>query len=157
MADCTRKRLVGDIQRDLITLPSDELFHIAKVIEAVQGKDSSELDLEDSEGCFKYICAFMSSESLFETEDQGMSILLSLQETVKTAKQICITVCTSDVDTNTHPTHVSPPTTDEQTLTTNGTYLTQPCEFKVPGGQIGDHSSDITYNNVCRQIDSGLK
>lgn len=25
------------------------------------------------------------------------------------------------------------------------------------GGQIGDHSSDITYNNVCRQMDAGLR
>lgn len=30
-------------------------------------------------------------------------------------------------------------------------------EFKVQGGQIGDQSSDISYNNVCRQIDDGLK
>lgn len=184
----------------------------------------------------------MSSESLFETEEQGMSKLLSLQENVKSAKQICNTVCTSD--TTTHLTYVlPPPTTDRQTLTTNGTYLTpthaatdltgvkgaeprmnkdlsimlaeydalskkiqqymitptqhtdvsqpgaqgdaippplhqterpqltahsstfpmaglpyvQPREFKVHGGQIGDHSSDISYNNVCRQMDAGLR
>ncbi|XP_061882771.1 uncharacterized protein LOC133633945 [Entelurus aequoreus] len=30
-------------------------------------------------------------------------------------------------------------------------------EFKVQGGQIGDHSSDISYTSVCRQIDEGLK
>lgn len=29
-------------------------------------------------------------------------------------------------------------------------------EFKVQGGQIGDHSSDI-YNSVCRQIEEGVK
>ncbi|KAK3575251.1 hypothetical protein QTP86_023456, partial [Hemibagrus guttatus] len=40
------------------------------VIGPVQGKDSSELDLENSEGCFEYISAFMSSESLLETENQ---------------------------------------------------------------------------------------
>ncbi len=244
MADRTRKCLVWDIRKVLITLPADELFHIAKAIGPVQGKDSSELDLEDSEGCFEYINAFMSSESLLETEDQGMSGLLSLQETVKSAKQICTAICTSNVDTDTHLTHVSHPlTTDEQTLTTNGTYLTpphaandlrgvkgaeprtstdiskmlaeyetlsrkihqymttptqhtdlaqpvvqggaatpyldkteqprhvthdfafplgglpciQPCEFKIHRGQIGDHSSDITYNNVCRQMDAGLR
>ncbi|KAL0153940.1 hypothetical protein M9458_050749, partial [Cirrhinus mrigala] len=244
MADRTRKRLVWDIRKDFITLPADELFHIAKVIGPVQGKDSSELDLEDSEGCFEYINAFMSSESLLETEDQGMSGLLSLQETVKSAKQFCNTECTSDVDTNTHLAHVSHPlTTDEQPLTTNGTYLTkqavtdlggvkgaeprtntdlskmlaeyealskkiqqymttptqhtdmarsgaqvnpipppplhrterpqltahsstfpmvglpciQPREFKIHGGQIGDHSSDIACNNVCRQMDAGLR
>lgn len=30
-------------------------------------------------------------------------------------------------------------------------------EFRVQGGQIGDQSSDIGYNNVCRQIDDGIK
>lgn len=30
-------------------------------------------------------------------------------------------------------------------------------EFKVQGGQIGDHSSDISYNSVCRQIEEGVK
>ncbi len=27
----------------------------------------------------------------------------------------------------------------------------------MQGGQIGDQSSDISYNNVCRQIDDGIK
>ncbi len=30
-------------------------------------------------------------------------------------------------------------------------------EFKVQGGQVGDHSSDISYNNICRQIDEGIR
>ena len=30
-------------------------------------------------------------------------------------------------------------------------------EFKIQGGQIGDNTSDITYNNVCRQIDEGIQ
>ena len=30
-------------------------------------------------------------------------------------------------------------------------------EFKVQGGQVGDQSSDITYNNVCKQIDDGIR
>lgn len=30
-------------------------------------------------------------------------------------------------------------------------------EFKVQGGQVRDHSSDINYNSVCRQIEEGLK
>ncbi|XDV41640.1 hypothetical protein PO909_010461 [Leuciscus waleckii] len=84
MAGRARKQLVWDVKRDLITLPADELFRIAKGIGPVPGHHTSELDLEDSE----YI---------------------------------------------------------------------QPCEFKIHGGQIDDHLSDITYNNVCRQIDSGLK
>ena len=30
-------------------------------------------------------------------------------------------------------------------------------EFKVHGGQIGDHSSDITYNSISKQIDEGVR
>ncbi|KAG7515787.1 hypothetical protein JOB18_016028, partial [Solea senegalensis] len=30
-------------------------------------------------------------------------------------------------------------------------------EFKVQGGQVGDQSSDIRYNNVCKQIDDGIR
>ncbi|KAG7515608.1 hypothetical protein JOB18_012272 [Solea senegalensis] len=30
-------------------------------------------------------------------------------------------------------------------------------EFKVQGGQVGDHSSDISYSNVCKQIEEGIK
>lgn len=29
-------------------------------------------------------------------------------------------------------------------------------EFKIQGGQIGDQGSDISYNNICRQIDEGF-
>ena len=30
-------------------------------------------------------------------------------------------------------------------------------EFKILGGQIGDHGSDITYNNICKQIEEGAR
>lgn len=30
-------------------------------------------------------------------------------------------------------------------------------EFKIQGGQVGDNSSDISYNNICKQIDEGLR
>ncbi|KAJ8012611.1 hypothetical protein DPEC_G00044660 [Dallia pectoralis] len=60
-----------DVRKDLITLPADELFRIAKVIGPIRGKDLAELDMEDSEVCFEYINAFMLSKSLLETEDQG--------------------------------------------------------------------------------------
>lgn len=30
-------------------------------------------------------------------------------------------------------------------------------EFKIHGGQIGDTTADISYNNICEQIAEGLK
>lgn len=88
MADHARKQLVWDIKRELISLPADELFRIAKVIGSTPRHGTSELDLEDSGLCFDHINTFMSSKLLLETDDQGMSELLSLQEMVKSAKQI---------------------------------------------------------------------
>lgn len=67
-----------DLKKDLVILPADELFLIIKVIGPISGKDPTELHLEDSEGHFEHNDAFMSSKSLPESEDQGMSKLLSL-------------------------------------------------------------------------------
>lgn len=30
-------------------------------------------------------------------------------------------------------------------------------EFKIHGSQIGDHTSDISFNHVCKQIDKGVR
>ncbi|KAL3983393.1 hypothetical protein ACER0C_015018 [Sarotherodon galilaeus] len=30
-------------------------------------------------------------------------------------------------------------------------------EFRVQGGQVGDHSSNISYNNICKQMDEGIR
>lgn len=103
MADCARKRLVQDIKKDLLTFPVDELFHIVKVIGPTPGKDTSELDLEDSEGCFEYIDALMSSKSLLEAKDQDMSELLSLQKNVNSIKQACTVVYSNNIK-DIHPT-----------------------------------------------------
>lgn len=35
--------------------------------------------------------------------------------------------------------------------------LLQRREFKIHGGQVGDHSSDISYSSLCKQIEEGLK
>lgn len=45
----------------------------------------------------------------------------------------------------------------EQVVSLKDLSFIQRREFKVQGGQIGDHSSDISYNSVCRQIEEGVK
>lgn len=52
MVNCSRKWLVWDLKRDLVILPADKLFHIAKGLGPIPGHDTTELDLEDSEVCF---------------------------------------------------------------------------------------------------------
>ncbi|KAE8291518.1 hypothetical protein D5F01_LYC08868 [Larimichthys crocea] len=66
MADYERKRLVWAIKKTLLTLSADELFWIAKSAGSVPGMDESRVKSTDEEGCFEYICSFMSSEPLLE-------------------------------------------------------------------------------------------
>lgn len=82
MADGERKRLVWAIKKTLLTLSIDELFQIAKSVGPVPGMDESRVKSTDEEGCFEYICSFMSSEPLLELEDSGMAHLLNLRELI---------------------------------------------------------------------------
>ncbi|KAK2852490.1 hypothetical protein Q7C36_007691 [Tachysurus vachellii] len=82
MADGERKRVVWAIKKTLLTLSVDELFQIAKSVGPVPGMDEFRFKLTDEEGCFEYICSFMSSESLLELEDSGMAHLLNLRDLI---------------------------------------------------------------------------
>jgi len=52
--------------------------------------------------------------------------------------------------------HSTPVTHDKMVSLRELSYLHRR-EFKIQGGQIGDQGSDISYNNVCRQIEEALK
>lgn len=47
--------------------------------------------------------------------------------------------------------------TREGTISLRDLSYLQRREFKVQGGQVGDHSSDISYNNICKQMDEGIR
>ena len=82
MADNERKRLSWSIKKRLHQLTADEAYEVATHLDPVEGLDSSELNRDDEEGCVKYIAANMNSETLLNLEDEGMSMLLCLQDTV---------------------------------------------------------------------------
>lgn len=270
MADSERKSLVWDIKKSLLTLTADELFQLAQSVGPVSGKDASTLQIGEEDSCFEYIVAFMNSDTLMDSEDSGMAVLLQLNDTVNSviqnrnvqSKAVAdvdvnnalfnpalsqnVTTNQSDVVTddmttgnvapsipNTNTTHTTmvslasptsttyPPHLHTDTNATQNTetelqkmlsnyaelsnkvlqYLHNPTsppthtptsvqptfladtkrapeqhahdrhdradshrdlsmlrrEFKVQGGQIGDQSSDLSYNNICRQIDDGVK
>lgn len=252
MSDKVRKSLVWNIRKSLLTLSADELYQIAKSIVSVPGRNVSELDAADQEGCFEYINAFMYSTQLLESEDKGMTELLILQETVNSIEQVRTIAATvyqcNDVEANANVDARIIPTTQmsiatDHITTTDTVYLTSPTavadtggirventnpdtnpnilhtsyeelskrllsylttstqhhtmtqpvtqrndatqhnnhpekttqlvpenvislrdlsylqhrEFKIQGGQIGDYASDITYTNICRQIEDGIK
>ncbi|CAI5655013.1 unnamed protein product [Oreochromis niloticus] len=87
MAEGERRSLVWAIKKDLLTLSADELFQIAKSLGPVPGVDQSCLKSGDEDSCFEYISGFMCSKALLESEDQGMSHLLSLKDVVDAVTQ----------------------------------------------------------------------
>lgn len=88
MADGERKGLVWSIKKSLLMLTADELFQLAQSVGPVPGKDSSKLQVGEEESCFEYILAFMNSDTLVESEDSGMAVLLELNDTVNNVIQI---------------------------------------------------------------------
>lgn len=267
MADSERKGLVWDIKKSLLTLTADELFQLARSVGPVPGKDASTLQVGEEENCFEHILGFMNSDTLIQSEDSGMAVLLELNDTVsnlilsrnvrseavahvnrhnvmKTAElsENMVTdqsnvdiedmadkvpntnkIHTAEVSPATSlPTTISPlahsftatqnpetvelqkmftsllqyinnptspptvqatpehPTPLHPTLPPDPKYAPEHTpgqekydrhdrvvplgdfsmlrrEFKVQGGQICDQSSDLSYNNICRQIDDGVK
>ncbi|KAL3987734.1 hypothetical protein ACER0C_014849 [Sarotherodon galilaeus] len=47
--------------------------------------------------------------------------------------------------------------TREEIISLRALSYLQRREFRVQGGQVGDHSSDISYNNICKQMDEGIR
>lgn len=248
MADGERKTLVWAIKKNLLALSADELFQIAKSLSPAPGVDQSRLKSGDEEACFEYICSFMNSSHLLESEDAGMAHLLELKDVVDVTiqgnvsdSQVHVTgFVLPQVNDEVNPTNVdvdpvreidevvkvktdnpvattpmSTPDTEMQQILASYEELSQKIrqyvptstqqsapqspaeahiipegremtnnvnnsehnspmnsdkvvslrelsylhrrEFKIQGGQIGDQGSDISYNNVCRQIEEGLK
>lgn len=58
--------------------------------------------------------------------------------------------------TNRQTEHYTPMSHDKMVSLRELSYL-QRREFKIQGGQIGDQGSDISYNNVCRQMEEGRR
>lgn len=63
--------------------------------------------------------------------------------------------------TNTHTHNLTSPTTmqphtSSPFVSIQGLAYFQRKEFRIHGGQIGDTTSDITYNSICKQIEEGL-
>lgn len=251
-----RKELVWSIKKNLYKLSGAEAYQLAR--DLVTDSQSSELESTDEEGWVDCIINYMQSDALLNSEDEGMSQLLVLNDLVcsmvenrgllNTANGVAqplespvVSAKTVERTTVTHATlgqlppvtntqqHTTPllsiprePTTSQQTdfgaqaRTTNlsptqpriinderggepqhfrnasnthpsgahsigdpvthaaiphpSSHVTtermvslkdlsylQRREFKVHGGQIGDHNADITYSSMCKQIDEGIR
>ncbi|XP_014898301.1 uncharacterized protein LOC106953786 [Poecilia latipinna] len=257
MADGERKSLVWSIKKDLLNLPADELFQIARSVSAVAEVEPLRPESADEEDCYEYITSFMSSKTLLESEDTGMAHLLELRDLVDAAiqghasqlqmqrpdaritqvpfvnpqghdadlkdsqakgsvdpvvtfqndlptvsdvnadkqgilvasdvgstdiqkllasceelsKQVRQYIPTTHSQSALHPPEKSQiklqntesrdklntPLVQDGLISLRDLSYLHRREFKIQGGQIGDQGSDINYNNICRQIDEGLR
>lgn len=82
MGDDERKKQVWTVKKGLFHLTADELFQLAMDIPPAPGQDSAKLDRHEEESCVDYICSYMDSAPLLVLEDQGMSQLSHLNDTI---------------------------------------------------------------------------
>lgn len=164
------RELRWDIQRQLHQLTSSAntglLYKLAvscqdEVEEDLPGEESTDVEL------FDFIVDFLRSERLRSLEDQGMSRLLVFRDLIDELQspQAADGQCQAsdeeedDLVSKTDPVVVAPVVADQVTglvKLTDVAALLPRREFKIHGGQISDSDSDLSYNNLCKQIDEGL-
>lgn len=158
---------------------------LAKLAHACHGPDTGDVPGEEaSEGEFlDFVVHFIESEALKNQEDQGLSHLLSLRDLVDelqcptpiqapTGKGSTAVVPTTAGNMDIHVPD-SLPVTPAKTLSSDSTATSAEQvpsgyvrlsdvatflprrEFKIQGGQISDSDSELSYHNICRQIDEG--
>lgn len=81
-----RKELVWNIKKGLFKLSSTDIYQVAKDI-AASNNDKIQLDQSDEEGCLDYVFSYMQSDALLQLEDDGISLLLMLNDLV--SKLVC--------------------------------------------------------------------
>ncbi|KAL2097877.1 hypothetical protein ACEWY4_007084 [Coilia grayii] len=178
--------LCRDLKRQLYRLAAaanvEVLSRLARACQGpatgdLPGADASEVELLD------FMIDFIGSDALKKMEDQGLSHLLSLRDHIDELQRPATDQVPSKRDStavvaatgenmdivvpDTPP--VSPAktlssetvaTTAEQVpglvrLSDVATFLPRR-EFKIQGGQLSDSDSDISYHNICKQIDEGI-
>ncbi len=82
-----RRNLVREMRKALCELPDDEFFLMAKKIEQIDEKEESQVELWDEEGCFDFVSVFFCCKSPMGREDEGMSVLLDLRDTISQITQ----------------------------------------------------------------------
>ena len=127
------------------------------------GEESTEVEL------FDFIVDFLRSKQLRSLEDQGMSRLLVLRDLIdelqlpraadeENAELVSGTepVVVAPTMSNTAPTSVAADHVTGLLKLTDVAALLPRREYRIHGGQISDFDSDLSYNNLCKQIDEGL-
>ncbi len=82
MSDEERKRLVWNIKKKVYTLNTGELFQLTKDIHSAPDADVTPLKDGDEESYINYIVTYMHSCELYRLSDQGITVLMNLNECI---------------------------------------------------------------------------
>ncbi len=82
MSDEERKRLVWNIKKKVYTLNTGELFQLTKDIHSAPDADVTPLKDGDEESYINYIVTYMHSCELSRLPDQGITVLINLNECI---------------------------------------------------------------------------
>ncbi|CAL9683080.1 unnamed protein product [Knipowitschia caucasica] len=96
-----------------------------------------------------------SSTSPVFSHDDVLKIIADYEKVSKTLQGLVINPTVQPAQDKNAP-QARPPVVNPIVSLRDLPYLPRR-EFKVQGGQIGDHTSDISYNSVCRQMEEGTK
>ena len=177
----TRKKLVWSIQKLLLQLSEDQLQELAKAISTDAATNPPDSTGDNETELFDYVVKYMNSEQLKGLEDEGLSALLHLQDIVRGIITGVASFQTTEASAEPETLPV-PSSTDSRVLDT-GVQETPPTraletppmlpsglvrlsdvaallpqrEFKIFGGQISDTSTDMSYSNICKQVEDGLR
>ena len=122
----TRKELVWDIKKSLFKLSSADIYKLARDI-AGDNKDTAKLSPDHEENCMDYVVSYIQSDSLRESDDEGMGQLMMLSDLICRILNPCIVGDLSDDEACEVVTHVSPSSPHSPSNNTTTQKQHQPC------------------------------
>ncbi|XP_077346127.1 uncharacterized protein LOC143989728 [Lithobates pipiens] len=154
-----RRALMWDIQRHIHQLNEEQLHSLAITLEDERDVDVLSVTGTNEMELVEFIKDYLRSDQLEKLEDQGMSYLLIIQDKINELKLNKESTPTVDIATAAKKISSGTARTEqvsEVMRLTDVVALLPRREFKMHGGVISDHGSDMSYSSVCRQIDEGL-
>lgn len=153
------RALMWDIRKQINLLSKEQLHRLAITLEDERDVDFPSVTGANRMELVEFIVDYMRSDQLEKFEDQGMSYLLIIQDKINELKFNKESTPTVNITSNAKKISSGTARTEQvsQVVRLTDVVALLPCrEFKMHGGVISDHGSDMSYSSSCRQIDEGL-
>lgn len=147
-----RKELAWCIKKNLYKLSDSEVYQLARDI-ATDSHYEEDLDSTDEEGCMNHIVSYIQSDSLLESEDEGMSQLLALNDLVCSmiANHDSVAITTGITQSHDTDTFTLPVRTADQTIHSPDTAVSITKSCTTPKHIPPQPNSLMTDNNATAQ------